>query len=137
MASIDDLQEIDLFSELSKRDLKAVSKLMSEVHVRAGTDLMREGQAGREFMVILDGEATVRRGRRVLARVGTGDFLGELAIIAGLPRTATVTADTDMTVSVLNRREFSSLLDAQPRIARKVLVGAVRRLHHLEPGPTN
>jgi len=137
MASIEDLQEIELFSELSKRDLKAVSKLMTETHVAAGAELMREGEAGREFMVILDGEATVRRGRRVLARVETGDFLGELAVIAGMPRSATVTADTDMTVSVLNRREFSSLLDAQPQIARKVLVGAVRRLHHLEPGPTN
>ena len=69
----------------------------------------------------------------MLARVGAGDFLGELAVIAGVPRTATVTADTDMVLSVLNRREFSSLLDEQPGIARKVLVGAVRRLHEIEP----
>ena len=137
MASVEHLKAIELFSELSKGDLKKVSRLMTEIRVRAGKVRMKEGQAGREFMVILDGEATVRRGGRVLARVGTGDFLGELAVIAGVPRTATVVADTDMTLSVLNRREFSSLMDEQPLIARKVLVGAVRRLHVLEPGPTN
>lgn len=137
MASVEHLKNIELFSELSKRDLKDVSRLMTETHVKAGQELMSEGDPGREFMVILDGEATVRRGGRVLARLIAGDFLGELGVIAGVPRTATVTADSDMTISVLNRREFSSLLDAQPPIARKVLVGAVRRLHHLEPGPTN
>ena len=133
MASVEHLQNIDLFSELSKKDLRSVSRLMTEVPFKAGRDLMVEGSSGREFMVILDGEATVRRKGRVLARVGAGDFLGELAVIAGVPRTATVTADTDMVLSVLNRREFSSLLDEQPGIARKVLVGAVRRLHEIEP----
>lgn len=136
MASVEHLQNIDLFSELSKKDLRSVSRLMTEVPFKSGRDLMVEGSAGREFMVILEGDATVRRKGRVLAQVGAGDFLGELAVIAGVPRTATVTADTDMVISVLNRREFSSLLDEQPVIARKVLVGAVRRLHELEPALT-
>ncbi len=136
MASVEHLQTIDLFSELSKKELRSVSRLMTEVPFKAGRDLMVEGSTGREFMVILDGDATVRRKGRVLARVGAGDFLGELAVIAGVPRTATVTADTDMILSVLNRREFSSLLDEQPGIARKILVGAVRRLHELEPALT-
>ena len=94
---------------------------------------MVEGTAAREFLIIMEGDATVRRKGRVLARLGAGDFLGELAVIAGVPRTATVTADTDMSVSVLNRREFSTLLDEQPKLARKVLVGAVKRLHDLDP----
>lgn len=128
------LEAIELFGELSKKELRSVSRLMTTVSVKAGRDLMVEGDAGREFLVILEGHATVRRGGRVLARVGPGDFLGELAVIAGVPRTATVTADTEMSVSVLNRREFAGLLDEQPRIARKVLVGTVKRLHSLEPG---
>ena len=128
------LETIELFSELNKKELKAVSRLMTSVNIKAGRDLMVEGQAGREFLVILEGEATVRRAGRVLAKVGQGDFLGELAVIAGVPRTATVTADTEMVVSVLNRREFGGLLDAQPKLAKKVLVGAVKRLHALEPG---
>lgn len=128
------LESIELFSELSKKELRSISRLMTEVTVNAGKDLIVEGTPGREFMVILDGEATVRRSGRVLARVGAGDFLGELAVIAGVSRTATVTADTDMTLSVLNRREFAGLLDEQPKIAKKVLVGTVKRLHSLEPG---
>ena len=128
------LEAIELFSELSKKELTSVSRLMTNVSIRAGKDLMVEGDVGREFLVIIEGEATVRKEGRVLARVGPGDFLGELAVIAGVPRTATVTADTDMSVSVLNRREFAGLLDEQPRIARKVLVGTVKRLHSLEPG---
>ncbi len=126
------LSRIELFSELSKGELKKVSKLMTPVEVRAGRDLVREGEPGREFMIIVDGTATVRRRGRVIARLGPGDFFGELAVIAGVPRTATVTADTDMVVEALNRREFSTLLDESPRLAKKILVGAVKRLHELE-----
>ena len=134
MASQDQLKGIELFSELSKKELRSVSRLMTAVNVKAGKALMTEGEVGREFLVLLEGEATVRRSGRVIARVGSGDFLGELAVIAGVPRTATVTADTDMVVSVLNRREFSGLLDQQPTIMKKVLIGTVKRLHSLEPG---
>jgi len=110
---------------------------MTPVRVKTGKDIMVEGQSGREFAIITEGTATVRRGGRVLAQVGAGDFLGELSVIAGVPRTATVTADTDLELMVLNRREFSALLDENPKIARKVLVGAVKRLHQIEPSVTN
>ncbi|RMH68809.1 MAG: cyclic nucleotide-binding domain-containing protein [Actinomyces sp.] len=133
--SVDEkLANIELFSELSKSELKKVGKLMTPVAVKAGRDLVREGEPGREFMIIVDGTATVRRRGRVIARLGPGDFFGELAVIAGVPRTATVTADTDMVVEALNRREFSTLLDESPKIAKKILVGAVKRLHELEEG---
>lgn len=128
------LESIELFSELNKKELQAVSRLMTSVNIKAGKDLMVEGEPGREFLVVLEGAATVRRSGRILAKVGPGDFLGELAVIAGVPRTATVTADTEMVVSVLNRREFGGLLDQQPKLAKKVLVGTVKRLHALEPG---
>ncbi|MFT7474609.1 MAG: CRP-like cAMP-binding protein [Verrucomicrobiales bacterium] len=127
------LESIELFGELTGNERKSVARLMSTATIKPGRDIMVEGTAGREFIIILDGEATVRRGGRILARVGSGDFLGELAVIAGVPRTATVTADTEMNVSVLNRREFSTLLDQQPKLARKVLVGAVKRLYALDP----
>lgn len=133
MAIENGLGAIELFSELSAKECKAVGRLMTSVSVKPGRDLIKEGDVGREFLVIVEGEATVRRGGKVVARLGAGDFMGELAVIAGVPRTATVTADTDMTVSVLNRREFSTLLDSQPKLARKILVGAVKRLHNLEP----
>lgn len=132
MPAYETLPNIELFSELSKREIRNVAALMTPVRVKAGRKLTEEGAPGREFMIIVEGNATVRRKGRVLARLGPGDFFGELAVVAGVPRTATVTADTDMVVETLNRREFSSLLDESPRIAKKVLIGAVRRLHEIE-----
>lgn len=126
------LPNIELFSELSKKELKNIASLMTPIRVKAGRHLTEEGAPGREFMIIVEGTATVKRKGRVLAQLGPGDFFGELAVVAGVPRTATVIADTDMTIETLNRREFSSLLDESPRIAKKILVGAVRRLHEIE-----
>ena len=85
-------------------------------------------------MIVVEGTASVRRNGRLIAKLGPGDFFGELAVIAGVPRTATVTADTPMVVEALNRREFSSLLDRSPKLARKILIGAVKRLHQIEDG---
>ncbi len=133
MAVESQLENIELFSELSNKERKAVGRLMTTVNVKPGKDLTVEGSVGREFIIIMDGEAAVRRGGKLIARLAQGDFVGELAVIAGVPRTATVTAETPMTISVLNRREFSTLLDDQPKLARKVLVGAVKRLHDLDP----
>ncbi len=132
MALVETLTNIDLFSELSNRELKKVASFMTPISVRAGRDLTVQGKPGREFMIIAEGTATVRRDGRVIASLGPGDFFGELAVIAGVPRTATVTADTDMVIQALNRREFSSLLDGSPKLAKKILVGAVKRLHEIE-----
>jgi len=132
MSLADTLPTIELFSELSKKELKNIAALMTPIQVKMGRVLTKEGDPGREFMIIIEGTATVKRKGRVLARLGPGDFFGELAIVAGVPRTATVIADTDMVIETLNRREFTSLLDESPRIAKKILVGAVRRLHEIE-----
>ncbi len=132
MSLADTLPTIELFSELSKKELKNIAALMTPIQVKMGRVLTKEGDPGREFMIIIEGTATVKRKGRVLARLGPGDFFGELAVVAGVPRTATVIADTDMIIETLNRREFSSLLDESPRIAKKILVGAVRRLHEIE-----
>ena len=105
------LTDLNLFAGLSRSELRAVQRLMTPVRVRAGRDLTREGETGREFLIIVDGTATVRRQGRVVATLGKGDFVGELSMLAGVPRSATVTADTDLTVEALIRREFASLLD--------------------------
>ncbi len=126
------LSEISIFKECSAKELKSISRLLTQVRVKPGSVLTKQGEPGREFMIILEGQATVRRDGKVLATLGPGDFFGELAVIAGVPRNATITADTDMIVDALNRREFSSLLDESPKIAKKILVGAVTRLHENE-----
>lgn len=126
------LAEIDFFSELSKQELKRVASLMTPLRVEEGRLLTREGSQGREFMIISEGSATVSRGGREVARLGPGDFFGELSLVAGIPRTATVTADSEMVVNALNRREFAAMLDGSPVLAKKILVGAVHRLAGLE-----
>ncbi len=132
----DQLREIPIFAELSKKELKQLSRLMTEIQVREGRVLTREGEVGREFMIIIDGTAVVRRGGRKIADLGPGDFLGELAVLSGAPRTADVIATSDMTLETLNRREFMSLLDESTTIAKKVLIGAVKRLHALDGSKT-
>ena len=130
------LKEIPIFSELSKKELRAVSLLMTRIEAKEGRALTREGEVGREFMIILEGRAVVRRNGRKIADLGAGDFLGELAVLSGAPRTADVTATSAMVLETLNRREFMSLLDESSAIAKKVLIGAVKRLHELESSKT-
>ena len=131
---LDCLAQIELFSELNRKELKKLASFMTTVTPKAGRGLTTQGAVGREFMIIREGEASVRRNGRLIANLSPGDFFGELAVVAGVPRTATVTAETDLVVEVLNRREFSSLLDGNPALAKKILVGAVKRLHQIEEG---
>ena len=137
MPSHDTLKNINIFSECSKSELRAISRLITQVNKRKGANLTVEGTPGREFLIIVEGKATVRRKGKVIATLGPGDFFGELAVVAGVPRTATVTADTDMVLEALDRREFASLLDESPKLAQKILKGAVKRLHELEESLTD
>ena len=82
---------------------------------------------------ILEGDATVWRHGRLVTHVGPGAFLGEMAVLAGTPRSATVRAETDMEIEVLSRSEFATLLEDMPSVARKLLVASIKRLHQLEP----
>ena len=133
-ASVDKtLAKIPLFKECTKKELQAVSRLVTPINVKAGKVLTKEGDAGREFMIIATGSASVRRKGRKIATLGPGDFFGELALLAGVPRTATVIAESDMIVEALNRAEFATLLDESPSIARKVLSAVARRTYDNEP----
>jgi len=135
MKTVDEqLETMDIFRGLSKSEIKKIRRLMTPTTVRAGKQFITEGDPGREAFLVLDGRATVRKGSKILATVGPGDFLGEMSVLTGDHRTASVTADTDLEVEVLSKREFSSLLDDQPRIARKLLLGVIQRLRELEPG---
>ncbi|CAN5822992.1 N/A [soil metagenome] len=115
------LAEIPLFATLNKRDLQSISKATSEITQPAGTVLMREGDTGREALVIVSGTVTVKRNGRKVASLGAGDAVGELSLLDHGPRTATVTADTDTTLLVLGARDFVELLEQVPNLNRKVL----------------
>lgn len=132
-----DLAEIAIFSELSKRELKAVSRLMTELTIKEGATLTRQGEPGQEFMIISSGTAMVEIDGQTVAHLAAGEFLSELAVISGTPRTATVTATSPMIIEILNRREFMALLDESATLGRKILVGAVKRLQMNERTKTN
>jgi len=125
---LETLAEVPLFADLDKKELRTISQLMTQIRVESGRVLTAEGTAGREFIVIVSGSAEVTKGDEVIATLVDGDFLGELALITGQPRNATVTTTSDTDLMVLNRREMMALLDDTPRIARKILVAAVSRL---------
>ncbi len=135
MNTVDEqLENMEIFRGLSKAEIRKVRRLMTPVTIKAGKQFITEGDPGREAFLVLEGRATVRKGAKILATVGPGDFLGEMSVLTGDRRTASVTADTELEVEVLSKREFSSLLDERPRLARKLLLGVISRLRELEPG---
>ena len=123
------LQSIPLFSKCSKKELKAIGALMTMSNVAAGDALATEGEVGREFVVIETGEAVVRRNGRKIGTLGPGSSFGELAMLVAGKRTASVTAETDMSIWVAGPGEFSALLWAHPSIMYNVLMAAVTRLY--------
>ncbi len=129
---LEHLAEIPLFSALSKRDLQRIAKASNEITREAGAMLVDQGDAGREAFVIIDGTATVKRNGRKVATLGPGDSIGELSLLDHGPRTATVTADTDMTVLVLSAREFSGVIEEVPGLAHKLMVELAKRVRELD-----
>jgi len=131
------LANVPVFSELSKRELSMISKLMTTVEVPTGRTLTKQGSPGREFLVITAGTANVDIDGVVVAHLSAGDIIGELSVITGMVRTATVTATSDVTLEVLNRREFMAMLDKSPSAAKKILIGAVKRLQENQQTKTS
>jgi len=124
------LRGVPLFSGLRPREIARLAELADEVDVADGDVLTREGESGQEFFVVLTGNVVIERDGRKLARLGPGDFLGEIALIDGRPRTATATADGPTHLLVLSHLHFEALLDELPTVARelvRVLVERVRR----------
>jgi CRP/FNR family transcriptional regulator, cyclic AMP receptor protein len=122
------LKQIPLFAGCSRAELEAVSRVADELTLPEGRVLMRQGMPGRELFVLVDGEVTVERDGDTIAVRHGGDFVGELALVTGRPRTATVTARTDLQTLVLDRVSFDGLLRDMPTIAVKVMKAVAERL---------
>ena len=131
-AKIERLSQVPMFSACSRKDLGVIDKYADELSVDAGTDLIREGETGREFYIIVEGKASLSRGGRELTVLGPGSYFGELALLDGQKRDATVTATTPTELLVVGNREFVTLLEDVPQITRKLLAGMARRLHELD-----
>ncbi len=126
------LKKVPLFTALSQKDLKLVSKRGSDLEVPAGKVLVEQGAAGAEFFVIVSGKAKVTRRGKKVATIGAGDYFGDLALLDKAPRNATVVAETPMEVVVLPQREFAGLIEDVPGFARKLLAGMARRLREAD-----
>ncbi len=127
-AKIELLKGVPLFAGCSKKELGEIAQLADEIDVDAGKTLTREGDAGREFFVLVDGEAEVRRKGRKVGTMGAGDFFGEIALISSRTRTATVTSTAPGTLLVVTDRAFRRLLEQMPSIQLKVLTALADRL---------
>jgi len=127
-----DLSKIWLFSTSSAKELRSIRRALEEVRVPAGKVLCEQGTVGREFFLIVDGQASVRRNNRKVATLAPTQYFGEMALLDRRPRSATVVADTDMTLLVLGQRQFNGLLDAMPALARKMLAAMATRLREAD-----
>jgi CRP-like cAMP-binding protein len=125
---IEHIRAVPLFARASKSELAEVAKLADEIDFGPGKELIREGETGREFFVLLDGTADVRRNGRKIRTLGPGDFFGEIALVANTPRTATVVTSSEVELLVITARSFKMLLDHQPQLANKVLTALAERL---------
>jgi CRP/FNR family cyclic AMP-dependent transcriptional regulator len=128
---------VALFSPCAKHELRRIAGLVDEIEAPKGKTLAREGEYGAEFFVVVEGTAIATRRGRKLGTIGPGSFFGELALLDQGPRSATVTADTDMQLLVLTSRAFSSLLDDVPSVSRRILRGMAERLREAETALTH
>ena len=126
------LSQVQLFAACSKRDLSRIAFLAEEIEVPAGRVLTRQGDPGREAFVISEGQAKATIRGKGSAKLGPGECFGEMALLHSAPRSATVTAESDMRLLVLGSREFSTLIEDVPVIGRRVLAAVAERLREAE-----
>lgn len=125
---VDLIKRAPLFWNCSKRELRQIAQIADEIDLRQGKEMTRQGERGREFFVLLEGEADVTKDGRSVNQLGAGDFFGEIALVSDSPRTATVTASSPVRALVITDRSFKRLLKDQPEIQSKVLAALAARL---------
>jgi CRP/FNR family cyclic AMP-dependent transcriptional regulator len=131
---LEHLAAVPLFARCTKAQLQEIGRVADELNLPAGSVLTRQGDVGSQLFVIVGGTASVTRDDQLVATVGKGDFVGELAVLGRIPRNATVTADSELDVLVLTPAGFSQLLDDIPGLAKHVLYEVVGRLAQVATG---
>ena len=130
----DRIEEVNLLAGCSRKRLRAIAKISEVIEVPAGTVLARLGDPGEEFFLILDGSAHVEVSPRKRSRLGPGQYFGEMSLLDGGPRSATVVADTPLRLLVIKRRNFSTLLREAPDLTQSLLATLSRRVRNAEAG---
>jgi CRP/FNR family transcriptional regulator, cyclic AMP receptor protein len=127
-AKIELLKGVPLFARCSKQELAEIATIADEIDLPEGKQLTKEGGRGREFFVLLEGSADVRRNKRKVKTLGPGDFLGEIALVTKTPRTATVTTSSPVRALVVSEQNFRRLLERSPDVQIKVLEALAERV---------
>jgi CRP/FNR family transcriptional regulator, cyclic AMP receptor protein len=126
------LAQVPLFEGLSRRHLKQIAERADEISFREKETIVEAGQQGGTFFIIVEGEVRVVRGDRTIARAGPGEFFGEISLLDGGPRTASVIADTPVVAIRLFKASFDRVVREEPRVAGKILAVVARRLREAE-----
>jgi CRP-like cAMP-binding protein len=129
---LEHLASVPLFAACSRKDLQRIARASDEVQIPEGRTLMKQGDVGRECFVLVDGKVKVERNGKRIASLGPGAYFGELSLLDKGPRTATVTAESPITVLVLGPREFSGVLDEVPTLAHKLLTALAQKVRELD-----
>jgi CRP-like cAMP-binding protein len=127
-AKVELIKQVPLFARCSRKELREVASVADEIDLKAGKELTKQGATAREFFVLLDGAAEVRRNGRKIRALGKGDFLGEIALVSKSPRTATVTTTEPTRALVITAQSFDRLLRTNPKIQRGVVEALADRL---------
>lgn len=123
------LKGVPLFSSLSDKHLQAIAKMAKETQFSQGTTIVQEGDRSKVgFFLILDGQVEVRKGNKVLSRLGAGQFFGEMAVLDGQPRSADVVAATPTKCLVLASWDIKALIKTYPELAHEIIAELARRL---------
>ena len=125
---IDLIRKVPLFSRLSKPELRDLAMLADEIDLRDGKEMTRQGHPGREFFVLLEGTADVRKNGRKINSLGPGDFFGEIGMLDRGPATATVVTDGPVEAMVLSHTQFRDAIKANDNLALQVIAAMAKRL---------
>ena len=132
-AKIDLLRRVPLFAGCKTSALEEIGQLADEVDVPDGYTLIREGEFGEQFFLIVEGRVRIERGGKTVSTLGPGQFLGEISLIDKGPTTATAIADGPAKLFVLAHREFNSLLDRSSTVRGEILSALASRVRQAEP----
>jgi len=127
------LASVPVFSKCTKKQLQEIGEVATELVLPPGKVLAREGEVGFEVFMLLDGTASVTRDGQPVATLAAGDFVGELAVLSGHPRNATVAAESELRILVLTHAGLDQLLDDIPGLAKHLLYEVSARLVAVTP----
>ncbi len=125
---IDELRSLAVFSRCTTKELEALTRIGTAIRVDPGYTFMRQGRRGQECFIVMEGTARCLVNDRVVATHGVGELFGEMALIDNAPRSATVEAETAMTVLVVDAREFAGMLEWAPSSVQPLLAAMAQRL---------